>query len=78
MKSDSLSCVGLSIRLIELIKERFGLSITDYCGTVSCEEIVKDPNKYNMHMPNTAKEHVLVALKFVISNGKLILNYFKL
>ena len=72
LKPDSLSCVGLSIRLLELFKERFGPTITDHCGMVSCEEIVKDPNKYNMHTPNTAKEHCLSALKLSISdqNGK--------
>jgi len=68
LKSDSLSCVGLSIRLLELFRKRFGDSIIDHCGTVSCEEIVKNPNKYNMHMPNTAKEHCLSALKFSITD----------
>lgn len=71
LKPDSLSCVGLSIRLLELFAQRFGQAIGDHCGTVSCEEIVKDPNKYNMHCDNTAKEHVLVAFKFLILNGEL-------
>lgn len=70
LKPDSLSCVGLSYRLLELFTQRFGQAVGDHCGTVSCEEIVKDPNKYNMHCDNTAKEHVLVAFKFLISNGE--------
>lgn len=70
LKPDSLSCVGLSIRLLELFAQRFGQAVGDHCGPVSCEEIVKDPNKYNMHCDNTAKEHVLVAFKFLISNGE--------
>lgn len=69
---DSLSCVGLSMRLLEAMRKHFGDSINETCGTVSCEEIVKDPNKYNMHTPNTAKEHVLVALKFMIADGVVI------
>lgn len=69
LKSDALSCVGLSIRLLELFKEHFGSTISEHCGTVSCEEIIKDPNRYNMHLPNTAKEHCLLALKFTITDS---------
>lgn len=76
----SLSCVGLSLRLLELFEERFGQAIREHCGMVSCEEIVKDPKKYNIHLPNTAKEHCLSALKFSIAsnlNGKFLsFNHF--
>lgn len=64
-----LSCVGLSLSLLERIQKSepelgFHLSI------VSCEEVVKEIGSYCMNSPNTLKEHVLLAMRIRIGNHR--------
>lgn len=61
-QEDSLSCVGLSMALIQELQQkekRYGHCFT----TVSCEEAVKDVGAYYIGSPNNLKEHVIVAIR---------------
>ena len=61
----AMSCVGLSIALQGQLLTSLSAdypALSQSVGLVSCEEAVKDVGTYTMHSPNTAKEHVLVAV----------------
>jgi len=58
----SLSCVGLSLSLIERVR-KLDSKYADCITLVSCEEVVKDVGSYTINSPNNLKEHVMVAMK---------------
>ena len=69
-KEDGLSCVGLSIRLLEKMQKherRLGGSL----AIVSCEEAVKDIGSYQIDAPDSLKEHVLLLTKIVLEKDRV-------
>lgn len=66
---DSLSCVGLSLALIQALRTGLGPELVPYISLVSCEESVKDIGSYSLESPNNLKEHVLVCMAFSLSES---------
>lgn len=69
LDGDGLSCVGLSIRLMEKLASS-DPRIRRNLALVSCEEVVKDIGSYCMESPNALKEHVLIALQVLIDGNR--------
>lgn len=69
LDGDGLSCVGLSIRLMDKLATS-DPRIRRHLGLVSCEEVVKDVGSYCMESPNALKEHVLIALHVVVEGNR--------
>lgn len=69
LDGDGLSCVGLSIRLMEKLSAS-DPRVRKHLGLVSCEEVVKDIGSYVMESPNALKEHVLIALHVVVEKRR--------
>lgn len=69
LHGDGLSCVGLSIRLVEKLSSS-DPRIRRNLALVSCEEVVKDIGSYCMQSPNALKEHVLLALHVLIDGNR--------
>jgi hypothetical protein len=70
LSKSGLSCVGLSLSLIEKLRVAFPM-MSRCMAIVSCEEAVKDHGSYVLESPNNLKEHVLVVLRICLSGNRL-------
>lgn len=69
-KEDGLSCVGLSIRLLEKM-QKHERRLGGCLAIVSCEEAVKDIGSYTIDAPDSLKEHVLLLAKVVLEKDRI-------
>lgn len=65
-QQDSLSCVGLSLALIQEL-QRTENRYSHCFAHVSCEEVIKDVGAYSIGSPNNLKEHVIVAVRISLA-----------